>query len=1226
MSESMEAVPMTTQSELSDLQIRHEDHQTDSESTHAATSNGDTTDISTTDSKSNDTQLVHEEESDQVSELSSTSIATSTAAVGASTTSPSQSPSKSSSSLSSNIVKPKPHTRGNIAGRADTVDVASAAAAAAAVVAATSSSSSSSSSSTKPPSSSSSSSTSAGQIVHHDKKIESSIDVGVTTSDATNLRFHVMKAAAGFLTGESAVLLEVQPEARTVAVYSEKTSKLKYSVPWNMFASVPGKLGSKEDRMVTLSLSHSQKTRRLVFPTRASKLEFLQVISQLQDTELNPSVPSGTHVEPVEFLFGERPVTEWAPVVASVVGSAKLHEGTLWLTQYRMFFHPNTYADPDAAAHHVTLPELELMLATVAEVSQKATVLTVQAKDWHAVSLTLGSMQQTNSLKQLLDRLTHPASADDLFATQHFDASLHRILSNRVGKSESGSIIGAAIQSDTVSASDAAAAADSNTIASTSSSSSIQSSPAPHTRSSSAFVSSSAVGADDLKHPTLLSASPSKTTVSGTNRHSKSNSVSVAFAPHLQRRSNGDALSPEAQLLEQSVPLRFIPSVRDDFARLGLLHSDKWRVTSLNEDYKLCPTYHKTLIVPAQLSDDLISDAANFRSRGRLPVVTWVSPHGCTIARSSQPATGMSRSRSGADEQLIDALRVNGANPSHFVIVDARPKINAVGNQFKGKGYEDPNNYDRCQIRFMGIANIHVVRSSFEAMQSLFETGKNKNWLRRLEESRYLYHIKNILVAARRMADAVHRDHYSLLVHCSDGWDRTAQLTSLAMILLDPYYRTLDGFEMLIQKEWCSFGHKFADRCMQFGVKGVSKERSEFSPVFIQFLDCVHQLLHQFPHSFEFSEPYLKCIAFHVHSGRFGTFMYNCEREREESGILRSTISLFYYLRMHRSQFFNRFYSPVVMTQQESPDGILAPIDAVLRPACDTPHLRVWMGYFGMWGHASHDEIHSSPFDVSILNAMYDDITDQVAYFTEQCETLIQAVRKHAPDLDLSHIIGDISDSAANERAITAAGNRRRHNSVAGADAAVIALQQQVRMLHAELSRVRSSAQDSKDATGASTVFDDTTDLVQVRDAAAGGQPDACYEFGRRYFAGQGVEPDLALAISHWETAANAGHQGALIELGKRFLFTRSNRSADDTALSLQHRSDPSRPAQLSPSAGQGRRNSSANALTIDTRLSSEEHSKDTGLTPSPMRTPVESPDPYARTDATDAHSDTTAQ
>ena len=45
----------------------------------------------------------------------------------------------------------------------------------------------------------------------------------------------------------------------------------------------------------------------------------------------------------------------------------------------------------------------------------------------------------------------------------------------------------------------------------------------------------------------------------------------------------------------------------------------------------------------------------------------------------------------------------------------------------------------------------------------------------------------------------------SVLVHCSDGWDRTAQLCSLAQLMLDPYYRTVRGFEVLIEKDWLRY-------------------------------------------------------------------------------------------------------------------------------------------------------------------------------------------------------------------------------------------------------------------------------------------------------------------------------------------------------------------------------------------------------------------------------------
>ena len=41
----------------------------------------------------------------------------------------------------------------------------------------------------------------------------------------------------------------------------------------------------------------------------------------------------------------------------------------------------------------------------------------------------------------------------------------------------------------------------------------------------------------------------------------------------------------------------------------------------------------------------------------------------------------------------------------------------------------------------------------------------------------------------------------------------------------------------------------------------------ERSPVFLQFLDAVHQLLIQFPSSFEYHETLLVFLADHVHSG-----------------------------------------------------------------------------------------------------------------------------------------------------------------------------------------------------------------------------------------------------------------------------------------------------------------------------------------------------------------------
>ena len=50
-----------------------------------------------------------------------------------------------------------------------------------------------------------------------------------------------------------------------------------------------------------------------------------------------------------------------------------------------------------------------------------------------------------------------------------------------------------------------------------------------------------------------------------------------------------------------------------------------------------------------------------------------------------------------------------------------------------------------------------------------------------------------ILEGAVLTANSLHAGD-AVLVHCSDGWDRTAQVCATAQLLLDPFYRTLDGF------------------------------------------------------------------------------------------------------------------------------------------------------------------------------------------------------------------------------------------------------------------------------------------------------------------------------------------------------------------------------------------------------------------------------------------------
>jgi myotubularin-related protein 3/4 len=68
----------------------------------------------------------------------------------------------------------------------------------------------------------------------------------------------------------------------------------------------------------------------------------------------------------------------------------------------------------------------------------------------------------------------------------------------------------------------------------------------------------------------------------------------------------------------------------------------------------------------------------------------------------------------------------------------------------------------------------------------------NKTLLSQLEGTKWLHHISGILKAAYTVTSAIDQGAKPVLIHCSDGWDRTPQILALAKLLLDPYYRTIN--------------------------------------------------------------------------------------------------------------------------------------------------------------------------------------------------------------------------------------------------------------------------------------------------------------------------------------------------------------------------------------------------------------------------------------------------
>lgn len=61
-------------------------------------------------------------------------------------------------------------------------------------------------------------------------------------------------------------------------------------------------------------------------------------------------------------------------------------------------------------------------------------------------------------------------------------------------------------------------------------------------------------------------------------------------------------------------------------------------------------------------------------------------------------------------------------------------------------------------------------------LELCFPTIDEARWLSGIESTMWLKHIKCVLAGAVRIVDKVENHKTSVLVHCSDGWDRTAQV------------------------------------------------------------------------------------------------------------------------------------------------------------------------------------------------------------------------------------------------------------------------------------------------------------------------------------------------------------------------------------------------------------------------------------------------------------------
>lgn len=349
-------------------------------------------------------------------------------------------------------------------------------------------------------------------------------------------------------------------------------------------------------------------------------------------------------------------------------------------------------------------------------------------------------------------------------------------------------------------------------------------------------------------------------------------------------------------------------SVAAEYDRLGVVEGGEtssrpcFQLDAVsNADFQLCSTYPALLALPSTATPDMLFAVAAHRSRGRLPALTWRDPSlaAGALVRCAQPQQGvLGKADAHIDERFVKSILdcAGGGENRRLVIFDCRSYAAAQANKLRGGGVETSRRYAVRSVEFACLRNVHHVRRVLLRLRAASAEGHTAT------PAHHKWHrLQSCLLRASARVARLLQSGAAVLLHCSDGWDRTPQVASLSQLILDPHYRvrasdlqpvvppikssvlyppplfppvhrpvhqaaqarahariprsqTVRGLLLLIEKDWLRFGHRFHLR-HRLG-----------QPIFLQFLDAVYQLVAQQPDGFGFT-PRLLADVLAVHDG-----------------------------------------------------------------------------------------------------------------------------------------------------------------------------------------------------------------------------------------------------------------------------------------------------------------------------------------------------------------------
>lgn len=285
----------------------------------------------------------------------------------------------------------------------------------------------------------------------------------------------------------------------------------------------------------------------------------------------------------------------------------------------------------------------------------------------------------------------------------------------------------------------------------------------------------------------------------------------------------------------------------------------QFRVTDINKKYEFSHSLPRRFVVPKQLLDCQLQSLSPHFYHHRVIMWCWSSHKGASLLKASASDTTSDTGESDRLSHLIRCL----CPEIQVVNLDLEcPVVKEIGSSFS---------------RLQALC-VPTTEAEFQDQETHFHSN--------LEATRWLECVSSCLQLVVTVAKGILHYNRHMVIKERTGYDMACVATSLVQVLLDPYYRTQQGFQTLIDKEWVAGGHPFAERHAHLRTmdpKSESAPRSEMVPIFLFFLDCVWQLQAQFPTMFEFSETYLTTLWDCTHVGLYDAFLFNCNRERNEA-------------------------------------------------------------------------------------------------------------------------------------------------------------------------------------------------------------------------------------------------------------------------------------------------------------------------------------------------------